>query len=265
MKSLPLFNHHIIGREGAPWVTFIPGIGNDASFWAYHAELLATKFRVLSFDPWGHNHSPLPANDCHFSDIVDGVIQLWDHLNIEKSAVIGLGFGGSVSLALGIQYPERISQIVACCCRSRQPDDRHDFWRDRCAKAQANGLDKLGDVTVDRWLSEEFRASHPEVDHLLRAMIKRTTVEGYCAYVNAFIEMDFTQKLPILNVPTLLLAAEHDHGGGPVEDMQKMAEQIPNARLEIIKNSGHICNFEAPEQVAEQLNYFLTNTKSTAE
>ena len=259
MTSLPLFNHHVQGKADTAWITFIPGIGNDASFWAVHAEILAEHFQVLTFDPWGHNLSPLPPEPCSFQAIVDGVIALWDHLGIQKSSVVGLGFGGSVSLSLGLAYPQRIEKIVASCCRPRQPDDRHEFWRDRCAKAQANGLDKLGDVTVDRWLSKEFRDTHPEADQQLRAMIKRTTVEGYCAYVNAFIEMDFSNSLGQIQAPVLLLAAEHDHGGGPVEDMQAMAAQLPNAKLEIIQGSGHICNFEAPEQVSQHLTNFLTH------
>ncbi|OAL78385.1 3-oxoadipate enol-lactonase [Acinetobacter sp. SFB] len=257
MRSFPLFHHQVQGKPDAPWVTFIPGIGNDASFWAVHAEILAADYQVLTFDPWGHNLSPLPPEPCSYQAIVDGVIALWDHLGIEKSSVVGLGFGGSVSLSLGVTYPQRIEKIVACCCRPRQPNDRHDFWRDRCAKARANGLDKLGDITVDRWLSDDFRQLHPEVDQQLRAMIKRTTVEGYCAYVNAFIEMDFSKQLGQITAPVLLLAAEHDHGGGPVEDMQAMAAQLPNAQLNIIQGSGHICNFEAPDQVATQLKNFF--------
>lgn len=257
MTSLPLFHHHVQGKADVAWITFIPGIGNDASFWEAHAKILAQHFQILTFDPWGHNLSPLPPEPCTFQTIVDGIVALWDHLGIQKSSVVGLGFGGSVSLCLGLNYPERIEKIVACCCRPRQPDDRHDFWRERCAKAQANGLDKLGDITVDRWLSEAFRTSHPEADQQLRAMIKRTTVEGYCAYVNAFIEMDFSTQLKEIKAPVLLLAAEHDHGGGPVDAMQAMLMQLPKATLEIIHNSGHICNFEAPDQLAQHLTQFF--------
>ncbi len=257
MTSLPLFHYHTQGKPDASWVTFIPGIGNDMSFWGTHATLLAEKYQVLTFDPWGHHLSPLPPEVCTYQDIVDGVIALWDHLGIPKSSVVGLGFGGSVALSLGISSPSRVEKIIACCCRPRQPDDRHEFWRDRCAKAKLDGLDQLGDITVDRWLSAEFRVLHPEIDQQLRAMIKRTTVEGYCAYVNAFIDMDFSKELSQIEAPVLLLAAEHDHGGGPVEAMQVMAAALPDAQLQIIQGSGHICNFEAPEQVSRHLLNFL--------
>lgn len=257
MTTLPHLHHTITGQAGRPWVTFIPGIGNDATFWQVQADALARDFQVLSFDPWGHGNSPLPPPDCSFDDIWRGVVQLWDRLGIEKSSVVGLGFGGSLGLRLGIELPQRVERLVACCCRPRQPDDRRDFWRTRQAAARTQGMEALADTTVDRWLSAEFRQQRPEVDRQLREMMKRTTLEGYLAYVGAFIEMDFTARLPELTVPTLLLAAEHDHGGGPVPAMREMAGQIPHATLHIISDSGHICNHEVPDTVTALIRDFF--------
>ncbi|MGV8860482.1 MAG: alpha/beta fold hydrolase [Pseudomonas sp.] len=257
IQALPTFHHVISGPANAPWLTFIPGIGNDAEFWAEQAAGLSAHFRVLRFDPWGHGQSPAPPQDCNFAAIRDGVVQLWDRLGISRSAVVGLGFGGSLALALGLEYPERVTRIAAFCCRPRQPDDRREFWRGRCDAAQTQGMDTLADVTVDRWLSADFRASHPQVDSLLRTMMKNTTLDGYLAYVRAFIEMDFSARFPELRVPTLLVAAEHDHGGGPVADMRAMAAQNPNVVLEVIAGVGHICNHEAPAQVEQLLHPFF--------
>ncbi|RWU23070.1 3-oxoadipate enol-lactonase [Pseudomonas alkylphenolica] len=257
MKALPTFHHLISGPADAPCLTFIPGIGNDARFWAEQAKSLSAHFRVLRFDPWGHGHSPAPPQHCNFATIRDGVVQLWDSLGIAHSTVVGLGFGGSLALALGLAYPERVKRIAAFCCRPRQPDDRRQFWRDRCEAAQSQGMDSLSDATVDRWLSADFRAHHPQVDQLLRTMMKNTTLDGYLAYVRAFIEMDFTEQFPDLRVPTLLVAGEHDHGGGPVADMQAMAAQNPHVTLEVIEGVGHICNHEAPAQVEHLLQRYL--------
>jgi 3-oxoadipate enol-lactonase len=257
MQTLPTFHTVIKGPEGAPWLTFIPGIGNDASFWAQQADALSRDFRVLCFDPWGHGDSPLPPADCRFDDVVQGVVALWDSLGIQRSGVVGLGFGGSVALALGIEHPQRVERLAAFCCRPRQPDDRREFWRGRQAAVVEQGIDQLADITVDRWLSAEFRASHPEVDQLLRTMMRRTSLDGYLAYVGAFIEMDFSERFNTLEVPTLLVAAEHDHGGGPVEAMRAMAEQNPHTTLAVIEGVGHICNHEAPAAVERLLKRFF--------
>jgi len=256
---LPTFHHSLSGPVDAPCLTFIPGIGNDAEFWAAQAQVMTTHMRVLRFDPWGHGRSPAPPADCNFAIIRDGTVQLWDELGISSSAVVGLGFGGSMALALGLEHPERVTRIAAFCCRSRQPDDRREFWRERSAAAQTIGMNELADKTVDRWLSADFRARHPHVDTLLRVMMKNTTLDGYRAYVQAFIEMDFSARFAQLRVPTLLVAAEHDHGGGPVTDMQAMAAENPAVTLEVIPGVGHICNHEAPEYVAELLQRFFTH------
>ena len=241
------------GEDGAPWVTFVPGIGNDAEFWRRQADEIADQFRTLRFELWGCGGSQAPPQDCTIDDVVDGIVELWNRVGIERSSVVGLGFGGSAALYLGIRHRGRVERVVACCCRARQPDDRRQFWRERQAFARERGIPALADVTLERWLRPKFRADHPKVTAALRAAIGRNSVEGYCAYVDAFIDMDFDERLSALDAPTLLIAGEHDHGGGPVEVMRAMCDVLGDARLSVIEDSGHICNHEAPEQVARLL------------
>lgn len=238
-------------------MTFVPGIGNDASFWAAQAEALADRFRVVRFEPYGCGASPAPPAELRIEDLADDLVALWDSLGIETSSVVGLGFGGSTALVTGLRHPARVDKVVACCCRPRQPENRRDFWRERQAYARTHGLQDLTTQTVDRWLSADFRRDHPGVDAALRVAMLRNSVEGYVAYVGAFIEMDFAEDLPGLKPDTLLIAAEHDHGGGPVPAMQAMAERTPAARLTIVQGSGHIVNHEQPGEVTRLLREFL--------
>jgi 3-oxoadipate enol-lactonase len=260
--GLPLFAHEVHGPTEGAWVTFVPGIGNDRSFWQDQAERLAQHCRVLLFDPWGHGDSPPPPEHCTFADIASGILALWDRLGIGQSALVGLGFGGSLALYLASAAPSRVSRVVALCCRPRQPDDRRAFWSDRRGKAAELGIPAITKMTVDRWLSEEFRLRHPEVDCALRTAMNRTTLAGYQAYTSAFADMDFTDDLNAITCPVLLVAAEHDHGGGPVPAMTELTGQIPHAELTIIPGSGHICVAEAPQAVATVLAEFLAPLSS---
>lgn len=262
-SQLASFAHRTAGPPGAPWVTFVPGIGNTADFWAEQAAALADRYRVLSFDPWGHGDSPAPPADCTFATIIGGVVALWDSLGIERSHLVGLGFGGSMALALALDHADRVNKVVACCCRPRQPDDRREFWRARRDTAARIGMAEITAMTVDRWLSAEFRAAHPDKNAQLREAMNRTTLAGYQVYVDAFIEMDFTDRLGAIDVPVQLVAAEHDHGGGPVPAMQAMARAIPGARLTVIPDSGHICVAEAPEALRAIIADFLDQPGSS--
>jgi 3-oxoadipate enol-lactonase len=255
--ALPLYAHTMAGPNDAPWVTFVPGIGNDRTFWAEQASRLADRFRVLTFDPWGHGASPPPPPNTTFDTFVAGILTLWDALGIDRSSLVGLGFGGSVALAAAAAAPDRVDRAVAFCCRPRQPDDRRAFWRDRSAKAAELGIPAITAMTVDRWLDEEFRAAHPAIDAALRQAMNATSIEGYQAYANAFAAMDLTDRLGDISCPVQLVAAQHDHGGGPVEAMREAAGKMPGASFEVIPDSGHICVAEAPEAVAKILTNFF--------
>lgn len=89
------------------------------------------------------------------------------------------------------------------------------------------------------------------------ASFRHSSAEGYIAYVGAFIEMDVEDRLADLAVPTLLVAAENDHGGGPVDAMTAMAGGMDTAELGVVTGSGHIMNHEAPDQVGTLLAEFL--------
>lgn len=244
---------YVEGVDG-PWVTFVPGIGNDATFWATQASHLGTRHRTLRFDPWGCAASGPAPHLMTVDDVADGIVALWDDLGIETSSLVGLGFGGSVALLAAARHPTRVTKVVACCCRPRQPEDRRQVWLDRRASAREHGLGALGQLTVEHWLGD-FAMAHPEVSARLLEAFTRNTVEGYAAYTTAFAEMDL--DLSGLTTPTLLIAAQNDKGGGPVDAMQALAASLPTSELAIVADSGHIVNHEAPDAVTALLADFL--------
>ena len=249
MSGLPVLEAFVDGPDGAPWVTFVPGIGNDADFWRPQSDELASDHRTLRFEPWGCGGSEPPPEEVTIDDVAASIVELWNRVGADQSSIVGLGFGGSTALYTALRHPDRVNRVVACCCRPRQPETRRQFWRDRQRYALDHGMVDLAEITVERWLSPEFRKRHPDVDDALRAAFRRNSVEGYSAYAGAFATMDFASQLAGVRAPSLLIAAEHDHGGGPIDSMREMLGAIPDAHLAVVPGSGHICNHEAPEFV----------------
>jgi len=262
-ETRPFYAYEALGAANASWVTFVPGIGNDRSFWREPRMEIARTHQTLALDLWGHGDSPPPPKACSFASMVDDIARLWDALGVARSYLVGLGFGGSLSLATAIAHPSRVAGVVAFCCRPRLPDDRREFWRGRRNAAAEIGMAAMADQTVDRWLSEDFKRRLPAVDLRLRTSMKRTSLAGYQACVDAFIEMDFSQRLSGLSCPVQLVAAEFDHGGGPIPDMQAMQREIPGAALTIIHGCGHVCAAEAPDQTSKTITEFLSRCASS--
>jgi 3-oxoadipate enol-lactonase len=252
---LPLLAPIVGGSTPQPWVTFVPGIGNDVHFWQRQAETLERTHRTLRFDPWGCGESEAPPDHFTIDDVADGIVELWDRMGIERSSVVGLGFGGSVSINVALRHPARVERVAACCCRVRQPKDRRDFWRRR-QQASGHAFSEIADQTVARWLGA-FGTEHPEIATTLREGFLRNSVDGYRGYLEAFIGMDLRHRLHELTIPVLLVAAENDHGGGPVEAMRRLASEIASSRLAFVPGSGHILTHESPTELSRILSGFL--------
>jgi 3-oxoadipate enol-lactonase len=248
--------YRVDGAAG-DWVTLVPGIGNDHTFWDALVPALADDFRVLRFDPRGHADSDAPPGPYSFDDAVADVTGLWDALGIERSHVVGLGFGGSTAIGLGIGHPDRVASLVPYCCRAVMTDDFAAMWRQRLKLVDEIGMEGLGKATVERWFTEAFRRDNPQIIEAVRRMFLRTTETGFRGFVAAFFGLDYRAGLADIAAPVLLIGGGEDHAGGPREIMAEMAKTIPDARHEVIEGVGHICNIAAPEAFNAAVAAFL--------
>ena len=66
--------------------------------------------------------------------------------------------------------------------------------------------------------------------------------------------LDFSNKIQNISCKTLIICGEKDNAN--IKSAYYFAKNIKNARIEIIKNAGHILNEENPKQLSELLNKF---------
>lgn len=250
-------NYRIDGAQAGDWVTLVPGIGNDLTFWDALVPALEGDFRVLRYDPRGHAGSDAPPGPYSCADAVADIAGLWDAVGVERSHVVGLGFGGSTVLGLGIGHPGRVISLVPCCCRAVMTDAFATMWRQRLKLVDERGMEGLGAMTMERWFTEPFRRAHPDAIEAVRRMFMRTTEAGFRGFVAAFLGLDYAAGIGSIAAPTLLIGGGEDRAGGPREIMAEMARTIPNARHQVIEGVGHICNIENPEAFNATVAAFL--------
>ncbi|MDA0241560.1 MAG: alpha/beta fold hydrolase, partial [Proteobacteria bacterium] len=212
---------------------------------------------VLRYDPRGHAESDTPPGPYSPDDGVGDVAGLWDALGVERSHVVGLGFGGSTTIGIGIAHPARTISLVPCCCRVEMTEDFAANWHQRLKMVDEIGMEGLAAATAERWFTEPFRRKSPEVIEEVRRMFLRTTETGYRGFVAAFLALDYRAGFDGIKVPTLLIGGGEDHAGGPREIMAEMAKALPNARHQVIEGAGHICNIENVEAFNAAVAAFL--------
>lgn len=249
-------NTRIDGPAGAPWLTLVTGIANDVSMW--DAQMPALRgFRVLRYDLRGQGGTDATTAPYSVELLVSDLIGLLNELHVEETHLAGLGLGGAVAQAAAVSHPDRILSLAACCCRARMVPDFAVLWHGLIDTVKKNGFESIVEPTAQRWFSEEFKAAHPQALERVRAMIRRTSQEGYLGCVGAFLELDVEDRLPSIRARTLYVSGAEDKMGGPPALMAGLAAKVPGARHVSVPKAAHIANIQNPDGFNQALVGFL--------
>jgi len=76
---------------------------------------------------------------------------------------------------------------------------------------------------------------------------------------NSIKNLDFSERVQSIKCPTLIICGKKD--GAFIKSAHYLAENIKNAKLKILENTGHIVNQENPKALAKELNEFYSGNE----
>lgn len=108
------------GDENNETILFLHGSGpgvTSIANWKPALEALGETYQCLAPDLYGfanssHPEEPLKNRQAWMDQWINQILQLLDHLNLEKVHVVGNSLGCSIALELLIEYPERVNKVV---------------------------------------------------------------------------------------------------------------------------------------------------------
>ena len=66
--------------------------------------------------------------------------------------------------------------------------------------------------------------------------------------IEAFLELDITDRLPKIAVPTCIIGGEKDLLKPPYPYSEVIHEKILNSEMVVVPDSGHVVTWEKPEE-----------------
>jgi pimeloyl-ACP methyl ester carboxylesterase len=93
-------------------VLFITNLGNVSDTYEQIALRLSNNFNTILYDLRGHGLNKDIGTLLTFSQNIDDIISLLNHLNISKVNVIGNSFGAHLAIQLSSKYPHYVNSIV---------------------------------------------------------------------------------------------------------------------------------------------------------
>ena len=99
------------------WVTFIHGAGGSSSIWFRQIREFKAQYNVLLIDLRGHGESKDHLVNQHFptytfKDVSLDVIEVLDHLQIEKSHFVGISLGTIIIREIAELQAERVESMI---------------------------------------------------------------------------------------------------------------------------------------------------------
>lgn len=241
------------GDETKPTLIFANSLGTDFRIWRAVAANLVADFDLVLYDKRGHGLSESPPLPYGMSDHVRDLVSLMDHLGIEDAVLCGVSVGGMIAQGVAAIRPDAIRGLVLCNTAPRIGPPQ--MWDARIASIQRGGIDAVADGIMENWFSAGFRQREGDQVAGYRNMVVRTPITGYLGTCIAIREADYSVTTPLLRMPVLCVGGAED-GATPAEMVRTMADNIPQARFELIQQCGHLPSVEQPEILANLVSRF---------
>ena len=201
--------------------------------------------RALPARPLRHprpRRSETPPGPYSIDDLGRDVVELLDHLGIERAHVAGLALGGMTAMWLGDQRAASASTGSSCSAPPRSSA------RPRCGPtARRPCASRAPQAIVDGTSSAGSpRASARTHDiRRLRAMFDGIDDEGYAGCCAVIEQMDQTDGLPQHRRPDARdRAARRTRRRRRTSTPRGSPRAIPGSRLEVLDPGAHLVNVE---------------------
>ncbi len=248
--------------QGDPVVVMAGGFGDTSSMMQVIGPLSRHR-QVIGIDLEGHGRTALRNSPMSHERNGDDVAAVLQHLKIPKADVAGYSHGGDAAIRMAIQHPEMVRNLIVISTAAER-----DGWYPELLPAMAS----ISSAQLPQFKQTPFYkryvtvAPHPDQFGQLMDRMGELMKKDY----------DWRAEIAKLQVPTLLLFADHDavsmkhiaeffalFGGGLRDPGYDDSPKYARARLAIVPGYTHY-NFGMGPDVARVIESYLTHPTSKA-
>jgi 3-oxoadipate enol-lactonase len=246
-----------VAGEGPAVALVHEGIA-DSRMWDEQWPRWSQSFRLLRLDLRGFGRSPLDGPYSHAADLVAA---LEEH-GFRDVALVGVSLGGRVALEAAVARPDLVRALVLVAPGlpgHEWSDALRAEWAREEAALEAGDLDTAVEVSLRTWVDGPDR-DPADVDPGVRARVAEMQRDAYELQRDWVDEEplvpDLAERLGEVDAPVLVVVGEDDQ-----PDLRAIAErlarEIPGARLATIANTAHVPSMERPREFDELVLPFL--------
>lgn len=216
--------------SGTPFV-LLHGNSQDGSYFKSQIDYFSNNYKMIVVDTRGHGKSPRGNAPFTMNQFVEDLHNLLKKLKLSQVILLGFSDGANIAMKFAIKYPEKIKALIL--------DDGN--LNTNGVKITTQFFIELG-YKMTKIFSKKSEIAKRNME-LLGLMVNEPNIK--------------TEELHSIKIPTLVIAGENDII--KESHTREIADNIPNAKLSIIKGNHFIANKES-EKFNQEVEKFLVKT-----
>lgn len=256
------------------------GWGAEHSYLIEAFQNFSDKYHFVFYDQRGSLRSQCSDSLISVEAHIEDVERIRKSLGIEKAVIIGHSMGGFLGMSYLAKYPENVKGLILIASAPAVGSVKNltnDIVDDALARwKRKEVIDTLKAYELDSEIKPEYTDLQRGLWHRITfAALNLHDVKNWRSVKGAFYhngssaaiaaetgpqEWDFTAVLNQSNFPIYLIHGDDDYL--PLEFHEKWLKKVHNAKLNVIKNAGHLSWIDNPQQFNNYIQNALTTCYS---
>ena len=254
------------GNASGPVLVLLHGYGDSFTSWEGWVDTLKDRYRLISIDFPGHGLTRAPQgyrlDGDEFADLVDVFAA---RLELPPFALAGNSMGGGVAWRVAVRHPQRLNALILVDAAGFAPEGPPKEVPLAFKVLQYPiGRKILAGIDNTPFIDQGLKMDVYDKTLITPAMVARwAEFQRAPGHRDILMSMNMSSQLAAttelvakITVPTLVI-----HGASDVlielSSSRRMAAAIPDAKLIVYPNVGHLPQIEIPQRSAEDVASFL--------
>jgi len=243
------------------------GPGGDHIAFKLPFSALRDRAQLVYLDHRGSGRSARSRPEtCNLDNHVEDIEALRQHLGLDKIGLLGVSYGGMVSLTYATRYDHHLSHLilVVTAASHRFMTRAQEILAERGTAEQQAVAQRLwaGAFETQAQMREYFEVMGPLYSRKFDLAKEREQQPIFspeainAAYGDFLRNWDVVDDLHRISAPTLVIGARHDWITAP-EFSTEIAQRIRGSDLRIFENSGHNVHVDEYDAFIDVVRGFL--------
>lgn len=247
--------HYEVYGRGRP-VILLHGWLGSWGLWQETMGFLGRSYRTYALDFWGFGESGKKRETYAVQDFVGLVNQFMEQLGISQAPLVGHSMGGTVSLALAIQHPQRVRKVVVVGSPIVGSSLAFPLKLSGYKGIAFLLFNMMWAFRLTMRLVDPFICRDPRFPEMMDRDLSRTTVESFLLSIASLRRTDLRPKLNEIKIPVMGIYGDRDNIVHP-RQWQPLKEGVPHAKIIHWEKAQHFVMLDKPQDFMESLKTFL--------